>query len=30
MMSCGKVFSHSGSGLRVDDESSEWWWVRMS
>ena len=30
MMSCGKMFSHSGSGLRVDDESSEWQWVRMS
>ena len=29
MMSCEKRFSHSGSGLRVDDESSEWWWVRM-
>ena len=30
MMSCEKRFSHSGSGLRVDDESSEWQWVRMS
>src|ERR1700743_550965 len=30
MMSCGKMFSHSGAGSRVDDESSEWRWVRMS
>ena len=30
MMSCGKMFSHSGSGSRVDDESSEWQWVKMS
>ena len=30
MMSCGKMFCHSGSGSRVDDESSEWRWVRMS
>ena len=30
MMSCEKRFSHGGSGSRVDDESSEWRWVRMS
>ena len=29
-MSCEKGFSHSGSGLRVDDKSSECRWVRMS
>ena len=30
IMSCGKIFSHSGSGSRVDDESLEWWRVRVS
>ena len=30
MMSRGKCLVISGSGSRVDDESLEWWWVKMS
>ena len=30
MISCENSLVISGSGSRVDDESSEWRWVRMS